>query len=109
VIVSEKKIIKDMIVEKRGEGLARDAAGLIKILETELALNEAVGLNLILHFLACSNTRLRWAVCSASSLDLTVMSSMYTSSMSPISAWNTLFIIRWYVAHAFFNPKGITL
>jgi hypothetical protein len=40
---SEKKIITGMTVENRGEGLSRDAVGLIRILETALTLNEAAG------------------------------------------------------------------
>jgi hypothetical protein len=37
---SEKKVIRGMAVGRRGEGLARDAAGLIRILETVLMLHE---------------------------------------------------------------------
>jgi hypothetical protein len=43
VLASEKKIITGMTVEHRGESLARNAAGLIRILETALTLNEAAG------------------------------------------------------------------
>jgi hypothetical protein len=43
VPASDKKIITGMTVENRGEGLARDTAGLIRILETALTLNEAAG------------------------------------------------------------------
>jgi predicted RNase H-like nuclease (RuvC/YqgF family) len=43
VLASEKKIITGMTVEHRGESLARNAAGLILILETALTLNEAAG------------------------------------------------------------------
>lgn len=41
-------------------------------------------------------------------LDFTIMSSMYTSSASPISYTKTIFIILWYVISTFFNSKGIT-
>jgi hypothetical protein len=40
---SEKKIINGTLVDKRGEELAWDAAGLIRILEKALTLNEAAG------------------------------------------------------------------
>lgn len=57
----------------------------------------------MLYFWTLLNTRWRCRVWNTSCLDFTIMSSIYTSNVSPISYLKILFIILWSVASTFFN------
>ena len=67
------------------------------------------GFNFMLYYLSVLKVSLRLSRWSSSSLLFTSISSTYTSTFLPICLLNIWFTNLWYVAPAFFRPKGITL
>ena len=67
-----------------------------------------LGFNFILYRLSVLKVSCKSSKCLPSSKLFTNISSTYTSTFRPIWGRNMWLTSRWYVAPAFFNPKGIT-
>src|SRR5215216_4604963 len=67
------------------------------------------GLSMMLYFRRLANVSFKSEMSVSFFLDITAISSTYACTLHPSWSWRQRCIVRWYVAPAFFNPKGIVI